>query len=336
MLKNILFNDRMYKINIELICLCYYKNKCGGVFIKNLLLIKNPIAGRNSTRISTDDIIRAFREYDIECFEKTTTCQGDGINIAKKYAADFDAIICCGGDGTYNEVINGLMYAGVDKPVIYLPCGSTNDFANTLSLTKDPHSAAKMYVDGLSNRYDIGTFNDKYFCYIASFGMATEISYSTSQNIKNLFGHSAYLINGFVLKLIPMIKNMKPAHMRIEYDDGVIDDSFYFGAVANTNEISGLFKLEKNDIRMNDGKFELLLVRGSSPRAVADAFVSALRQDYSGDNIFLVKTSKVKITAIDEVPWTLDGEYGGIHKEIDINVLNEQINVVSPKGRFLL
>ena len=228
--------------------------------MNNVLLIRNPIAGRNSTRLSTDDIVRAFREFDIECFEKTTTCQGDGINIAEKNAKDFDAVVCCGGDGTYNEVINGLMKAGVEKPVVYLPCGSTNDFANSLSLTKDPRKAAELYVDGVMNKYDIGTFNDKYFCYIASFGMATEISYNTSQSIKNLFGHSAYLINGFVLKLIPMIKNMKPAHMRIEYDGGVIDDKFYFGAIANTNEISGLFKLEKNNIRMNDGLFELLLV----------------------------------------------------------------------------
>lgn len=304
--------------------------------IKNVLLIRNPIAGRNSTRLSTDDIIRAFREFDVECFEKTTTCHGDGTTIAEKYAKDFDAVVCCGGDGTYNEVINGIMNAGVDKPVIYLPCGSTNDFANSLSLTKNPHKAAELYVDGVMNKYDIGTFNDKYFCYIASFGMATEISYNTSQSIKNLFGHSAYLINGFVLKLIPMIKNMKPAHMRIEYDGGVIDDKFYFGAIANTNEISGLFKLEKNNIKMNDGKFELLLVRGSGPKDVAEAFVSALRQDFSGDNIILVKTEKVKITSYDEVPWTLDGEYGGTHSEIEIDVLKEAVNVVSPKGRFLL
>ena len=306
------------------------------VIINNVLLIRNPIAGRNSTRLSTDDIIRAFREFDVECFEKTTTCQGDGIRISEKYAKDFDAIVCCGGDGTYNEVINGLMNSGVERPVVYLPCGSTNDFANSLSLTKDPRMAAELYVNGVMNKYDIGTFNDKYFCYIASFGMATEISYNTSQSIKNLFGHSAYLINGFVLKLIPMIKNMKPAHMRIEYDGGVIDDKFYFGAIANTNEISGLFKLEKNNIRMNDGLFELLLVRGSGPRDVAEAFVSALRQDFSGDNILLVKTNKVKITTEDNVPWTLDGEYGGIHSEIEIDVLKEAVSVVSPKGRFLL
>lgn len=304
--------------------------------INNVLLIKNPRAGKNSTRINTGEIIRAFRERGIECFEKTTTCQGDAINIAEKYAGNYDAVICCGGDGTYNEVINGLMRADVHNPVIYLPCGSTNDFANSLSLSKDPQKAAQMYVDGLVNKYDIGKFNDKYFCYIASFGLATEISYGTSQRIKNLFGHSAYLINGFVIKLIPMLKNLKAAHMRIEYDDGVIDDKFYFGAIANTNEISGLFKLEKTNIKMNDGKFELLLVRGSGVKDVADVFTSALRQDYTGENIILVKTSKLKITTEDNVPWTLDGEYGGACNEIDVEVLKEAVDVVSPKGRFLL
>lgn len=300
-----------------------------------VLLIKNPIAGRDSKRIETGDIISAFKELDIECFEKTTTCHRDAVEIAKKYSNDFDAVVCCGGDGTYNEVINGMMQAECDKPVIYLPCGSTNDFANTLGISKDPKKAAEMFVEEKMNNFDIGTFNDKYFCYIASFGVATDIAYNTSQKVKNMFGHSAYLLNGFVLRLIPMIKNMKPAHMRIEYDGGVIEDDFYFGAVGNTNEISGLFKLEKYNVKMNDGLFELLLLRGSSPKDVAEAFLSALRQDFTGDNFLLVKTKHVKITTDDEVPWTLDGEYGGAYKEIDIDVIKEKVTVVSPKGRFI-
>lgn len=303
--------------------------------MSKVLLIKNPIAGRDSKRIETGDIISAFKEYDIECFEKTTTCHGDAVEIAKKYSNDFDAVVCCGGDGTYNEVVNGMMQAECDKPVIYLPCGSTNDFANTLGISKDPKKAAEMFVEERTNKFDIGTFNDKYFCYIASFGVATDIAYNTSQKVKNMFGHSAYLLNGFVVRLIPMIKNMKPAHMRIEYDGGVIEDNFYFGAIGNTNEISGLFKLEKYDIKMNDGLFELLLLRGSSPKDVAEAFINALRQDFTGDNFLLVKTKHVKIYTEDDVPWTLDGEYGGVHNEIDIDVLNEAVTVVSPKGKFI-
>lgn len=303
--------------------------------MENVLLIKNPRAGKDSKRIGTGEIISAFKEHGIECFEKTTTCPGDAVNIAQKYASSYDAVICCGGDGTYNEVINGMMLAEADKPIIYLPCGSTNDLAHTLGISNDPHKAAQMYVNGLINKFDVGKFNDKYFSYVASFGIATEIAYSTSQRIKNMLGRSAYLINGFVIRLIPMIKNLKPAYMKIEHDDGVIEDKFYFGAVANTNEISGLFKLEKVGIKMNDGLFELLLVKARSLKDLASVFTNALRQDYSGENVLLLRTSKLKITTEDDVPWTLDGEYGGAHNEIDISVKKEAINVVSPKVKFL-
>ena len=304
--------------------------------MNKVLLVKNPISGKDSKRLDADEIIRAFQAYDIECFEKTTTCCGDAIEITKKYASDYDAIICCGGDGTYNEVVNGMMLAGVDKPIIYLPCGSTNDFAHTLGISKDPVKAAEIYVDGYRNRFDIGKFNDKYFCYIASFGVATDIAYNTSQKIKNMFGHSGYLLNGFVLRLVPMIKNLKAIPMRIEYDGGVIDDKFYFGAIANTNEISGMFKLEKNNIKMNDGLFELLLVKGDGPMDVAEVFVKALMQDYSGENVLLVKTSKVRIITDEGVDWTLDGEYYRSEGNVDVSVLKEKVEVVTPKGRFLL
>lgn len=303
--------------------------------MKNVLLIKNPRAGKDSKRINTGVIINAFKEHDIECFEKTTTCQGDAVNIAQKYASSYDAVICCGGDGTYNEVINGMMLSGADNPIIYLPCGSTNDLAHTLGISNDPHKAVQMYVDGLINKFDIGKFNDKYFSYVASFGIATEIAYATSQRVKNLLGRSAYIINGFIVRLVPMIKNLQPAHMKIEYDDGVIEDKFYFGAVANTNEISGLFKLEKIGLKMNDGLFELLLVKARGLKELATVFTNALRQNYTGDNIVLLRTSKLKITTEDNVPWTLDGEYGGAHNVIDISVKKEAINVVSPKVKFL-
>ncbi len=303
--------------------------------MKNVILIKNPRAGRNSTRIETSEIVAAFKEKGIECLEKTTTCQGHAIEIAREFASKYDAVICCGGDGTYNEVVNGMLESGANVPIIYLPCGSTNDFAHTLGITKDPKMAAQMYVDNMVNKYDVGLFNDRHFCYIASFGVATDISYNTSQNVKNVLGHSAYLINGFVLKLIPMIKNMKPAHMKVEYDGGVIEDDFYFGAIANTNEISGLFKLENENVKMNDGVFELLLVRGMTASNIGKIFMQARKQEYSGENIMLLKTSKIKITTEDDVPWTLDGEYGGAPHEIDISIKQEAVSVVSPKGKFI-
>ena len=304
--------------------------------MKKVLMIINPRAGKNSKRVNTGEIVKAFREFDIECFEKTTTAPGDATIFAKEYAKDFDAVACCGGDGTYNEVLNGLLQAGIDVPIIYMPYGSTNDFANTLGLRRDPKEAARMYVEDMSNRYDIGTFNDKFFSYVASFGLATEIAYSTPQKLKNMLGHTAYMINGFVIKLIPMLKNLKPVHMKIEYDGGVIEDDFIFGAVGNTNEISGLFKLDKCGVKMNDGVLEVILVKKLN--VIKDApviFAKMLQQDYSHEKIEMFKTTKLKITCSDNVPWTLDGEFGGIQNNVDIGVKKQAVEVVSPGCKYL-
>lgn len=304
--------------------------------MKNVLMIINPCAGKNSKRINTGDIVKAFRTRDVECFEKTTTCRGDATQIAKKYADSYDAVICCGGDGTYNEVINGMMLSGADVPLIYIPYGSTNDFANTLGLRGDPEETARMYVDGMINSFDVGKFNDRYFSYVASFGVGTEISYGTSQKVKNIMGHAAYIINGFVVHIIPILAHLKPIHMRIEHDGEVLDDKFLFGAVSNTNEVSGIFKFDKCGIKMNDGLFEVLLVRNLNVAGVLSAFGKLLRQDYTGDQIMMFKTDSLKITTEEDVPWTLDGEYGGSHKEMEIGVCHNAINVVSPKNRFLV
>lgn len=303
--------------------------------MKSVLMIVNPCAGKNSKRVNTGDIVRAFRTKNIECFEKTTTCRGDATEIAKKYASDYDAVVCCGGDGTYNEVINGLMQAKSEVPVLYLPYGSTNDFANTLGLKKDPAVIADMYVNDMINGLDVGKFNDKFFSYVAAFGVGTEYSYSTSQKFKNLLGHAAYIINGFVFHLPHILATLNPVHMKIEHDGGVLEDDFLFGAISNTNEVSGIFKLDKCDIKMNDGVFEVLLVKNIKLHSAFNMFSKVLRQDYSGDKIMVFKTTKLKITTKEEVPWTLDGEYGGAYTEMDIGVCPGAIHVVTPKSQFI-
>ena len=303
--------------------------------MKKVLMIINPCAGKNSKRVNTGDIVRAFRAKNIDCFEKTTTCRGDATEIAKKYAADYDAVVCCGGDGTYNEVVNGMMLAKSSVPILYLPYGSTNDFANTLGIKKDPAAIAQMYVDNMVNGLDVGSFNDKFFTYVASFGVGTEISYGTSQKVKNKLGHAAYIINGFIVHLIPIVANLHAIPMKIEYDGGVIEDKFLFGAVSNTNEVSGIFKFDKCGIKMNDGIFEVLLVKNLKVSSIGSVFTKLLRQNYDDDNLIMFKTDKLKITSEEEVPWTLDGEYGGAYTEMDISVCPKAVNVVTPKGPYI-
>lgn len=304
--------------------------------MKKVLVIINPCAGKDSKRVSAEDVVSAFNKYDVECFVKTTACHGDATEIVKEYHTDFDAVVCCGGDGTYNEVVSGMMLCEAKLPVIYIPCGSTNDFAHSIGISSNPQVAAEMYVNNVVNQFDVASFNEKFYTYVAAFGVGTSFSYNTSQKFKNKLGHSAYIVDGFLLNIVSVVKNLKAYHMRIEYDGGVIEDDFYFGSVANSNKIAGIFKLDKFDVKMNDGQFEVLLVKKSNPLGLLKVFLNtALRQDYSDDDVEFFRTSKLKITASEPVDWTIDGEYAGAAELVDIQNCHNAINLVSPESKFV-
>ncbi len=304
--------------------------------MKNILLVVNPCAGKDSKRINSGDIVNAFKKHGIECSEKMTACHGDAIEITKTYASSHDAVICCGGDGTYNEVVTGMMQSDAQKPLIYIPSGSTNDFATTIGVPSLPETAAQMFIDNGINLFDVGSFNEKYFAYIAAFGVGTSFSYATSQKFKNKLGHAAYIIDGFILNIVSVIKNLKAYHMRIEHDDGIIEDDFYFGAVGNTCKIAGMFNLKQFGIKMNDGQFEVILIKKSNPMTMVKIFLSALRQDFSNENIIVFKTSKLKITSPEAVDWTVDGEYAGAVDNVDIKNEHNAISLVSPDSEILV
>lgn len=304
--------------------------------MKNVLVVINPCAGKDSKRVVAEKIVSALNNHGIDCFVKTTTCHGDATEIVKEYAAEFDGVVCCGGDGTYNEVVNGLMLGEKKLPLVYIPCGSTNDFAQSIGISNNPDIAAQMLVDNIIHQFDVGSLNDKYFTYVAAFGVGTSFSYNTSQKFKNKLGHSAYIIDGLLLNIVSVIKNLKAYHLIIEHDGGIIEDDFYFGAVGNTNKIAGLFKLDEFNIKMNDGVFEVLLVRKSTVPGLFKVFLStSLMQDYSGKDIEFIRTSKLKITSAEPIDWTVDGEYAGAHTFVDVQNFHNAINLVSPESKFL-
>lgn len=297
---------------------------------KKVLLIINPCAGKNSKRIGALDIMNKLSSADFDFEVRTTRCQGDATTIVKEIGADYDMIICCGGDGTLNETINGLLRLDKRIPVGYVPSGSTNDLATSLGIPIDVGKASDLILSGKKNGYDVGSFNGRYFNYVASFGAGVEMAYNTPQALKNLFGHTAYVINGFVIKLIPMLANFKPKHMIIEYDGGVIEDDFYFGALSNSTSVAGLFKYDNQNIKLNDGCFELLLVRGLKRNIeVFSMLKKVIHQDYDGERIMLIKTKHVKITGDKEIPWTLDGEFGGNHKDAELSVIHNAFDIYS-------
>ncbi|MBR6701737.1 MAG: hypothetical protein IKI78_01200, partial [Clostridia bacterium] len=206
----------------------------------------------------------------------------------------------------------------------------TNDLANTIGLPTDIKKSTDTIIAGKTHTYDLGYFNNRFFCYVASFGVGVEYSYNTPQKMKNLLGHNAYIINGFVIHLIPALRSIKPIHIKIEYDDNVIEDDFYFGAISNSTSVAGMFKFDKNDIRLDDGKFELLLVRRlSSPLEAFSMFKQIKKREFDGNKILFLKSSNIKMTFDKGVPWTLDGEYGGSPKEVRFSVLQKAIDIIS-------
>ena len=294
---------------------------------RNVLLIVNPCAGRTKSRDGTFDIVNKFSTNDYEFSIHTTTCQGDATNIVRKNYDDKQLVVCCGGDGTLNETINGVMDMPNRLPIGYIPTGSTNDLATTLGIPTDINKATDLIMSGHTNSYDLGLFNNRYFSYVASFGAFTKSSYATSQKMKNRLGHMAYILNG-----IGELKNIRAIHMKIEYDGGVLEDDFMFGSVSNSTSVAGLFRFKPEDVKLNDGIFELLLVKKISLASVPIALGKVRAQQYDGKQIIFLRTSKVKITSDESVAWTLDGEYGGAHKTVMIHVLEKAVEICSPEN----
>lgn len=299
---------------------------------KKVLLIVNPCSGKTKSRAGTFDIVDKFSKSDYEFSIHSTKCQGDATNIVRDELEGHDLVVCCGGDGTLNETINGVIDMPKRVPIGYLPAGTTNDLASSIGLPTSIKEAADVIIDGHTNDYDIGLFNNRCFCYVASFGAFARSSYSTPQKLKNKLGHTAY-----VAAAIPQVFEIHPTKMRIEYDGGVIEDEFMFGAISNSLSVGGFFKLPKDKVKFNDGQFEVLLVRKVHMTSLFSVLSKVRSQKYDGKQIIMFQTRKLKITAPDEaVAWTLDGEFGGNHHDVMVNVLERAVEIYSPENPMFL
>lgn len=302
---------------------------------RKMLVIINPCAGRTKSKQGTFDIVDILSTLNYDFNLKTTTKRGDATEYAAKYGSDYDVILCCGGDGTLNETVNGVMKLEEKKPVGYIPTGSTNDLAATIGIPSDIRNAVQLIVTDQKNTYDIGKFNDRHFCYVATFGVGSEFSYTTPQKLKNMFGYSAYMMNSFLLHGVKLLKSIKPIHMTIEHDGGVIDDEFFFGAISNSTSVAGLFTYDRNDVRLNDGKFELLLVRKVTSVANAAEMLKRMQKhDYNCDQIMFLHTEKLKIHTDNAVEWSLDGEFGGAHTDVDFSISQKGVEIFSPQNEL--
>ena len=292
--------------------------------MKHLLLILNPTSGMRKAAKNLTDIISIFNRADYNTHVYVTAYHGDAVKVVHQLGGDMDIIVCCGGDGTLNETVTGVIEAGLDVPIGYIPSGSTNDFASSLHLSGDVVEAAGQIISGSETAYDVGKFGDRYFTYIASFGAFTKASYSTPQNIKNTLGHMAYVLEG-----MQELTALRPEHIRMELDGETVEDDFLFGAVCNSTSVGGILKLKPDLVDMADGKFEILLIRAPRDLQELHECVMALHnQTYNCAMITFRSASAVRVLGNPEMAWSLDGEKADGCGEITIENLHRRIILI--------
>lgn len=294
--------------------------------MKNLLLIINPCAGQRKANKVLPEIIRIFLDAGYRCETYVTAAAGDATEYVADNAKNFDRVVCIGGDGTLNETIAGLLKAKVDLPIGYIPAGTTNDYASSLSLSADVLQAARDAVEGDVRTLDVGTFNGRYFTYTASCGAFTRASYSTPQNLKNSLGHLAYVLEG--IKDLP---SLKPFHLKVETDECVLEDDFLFCSVTNSTSVGGILKLDSQMVALNDGRFEVMLVRNpATPLQLSTILHGLTTVDLPNEMIHFFSAMRICVTCDSPMEWTLDGERAEGAPQVEMQNLHSAVRIVIP------
>ena len=293
---------------------------------KRCLIVVNPCAGRRKGLRALPKLHRLFDDAGYSVTDHVTASRGDGRAFVE-HAEGFDMILCVGGDGTLNEVITGVLRSGRNVPVGYIPAGSTNDFARSLGIPYKPMKAAKQILSEPPMKLDIGYYGDRYFTYVASFGIFTRTSYSAPQKLKNAIGHLAYILHG-----IREVVHIHPVDAEVESSDGkIIRDRFIFGSFSNSTSFGGVLRLNPADVDFSDGMFEMMLIRPPKNARQLSRCLRALRKGkpYDSEQISFFRGEKVKLRfSGGDAPFSLDGEYAEGKNELEIGVLHQPITML--------
>lgn len=292
---------------------------------KKLLFIFNPKSGKGQIKNQLLTIIDTFVKNDYEVTVYPTQNPGDAREKIPRVAAEYDRIVCSGGDGTLDEVVTGLMHCDADIPLGYIPAGSTNDFAQSLQIPGNMLQAAQTAVNGKLFPCDVGGFNEDYFVYVAAFGLFTDVSYQTNQRLKNIFGHVAY-----ILESAKRLYDIPSYCLDVRVNGEHIKDEFVYGMISNSVSVGGLKNITGQDVQLDDGEFEVTLIRMPQNPIQLNEIIANLLKPRAADTpyIYNFKTNHLEITCEDYVPWTLDGEYGGEHREVVIDAHHREITFI--------
>ena len=294
--------------------------------MKRATLIINPVAGKKRIKSELFSVIQKFNNAGYILTVRMTQGKGEATEIASELTKDHcDLVVCAGGDGTLNEVICGIMRSGSKLPIGYIPCGSTNDFAQSMKLPTNILAACDKIINGKASSFDIGLFGGKRnFSYIASFGAFTETSYNTPQSMKNALGHFAY-----VLESVKSLANIKPYKVTVKTDDRSVSDNYIFGAVANSTSIAGILKLKPDEVDTNDGVFEVILAKKPKSAAEFNELIGAVfTANLKSPMLDYFKASEIEVIAQDKISWTLDGERMDGAERIVIRNLHDKIKLI--------
>ena len=290
---------------------------------KKLLFVYNPKAGKEKIRESLADVLDIFAEADYDMTVVPTRRRDEAREVVRDRKRDYDLVVCSGGDGTLDETVTGMIQSGFSTPVGYIPAGSTNDYGESLGLSRNMAEAARTAIAGRDYACDMGSFNDDIFVYIAAFGLFTDVSYETDQAMKNVLGHMAYVLEG-----MKRLSNVRSYPLKITHDGEVIEDEFIFGMITNSRSVGGFKNITGKNVEMDDGLFEVTLIKmPTNPVELSAILNSLVNRDVDTDMMYCFRTSELTVESEEPLAWTLDGENGGAHEKALIKNLHKTVQI---------
>lgn len=295
--------------------------------MKKLLFVYNPNAGKGLLKPKVSDVVDIFVKAGYEVVIYPTQCYHDAYKKVVDCKGKYDLVVCSGGDGTIDEVVTAMMHREKKMPIGYIPTGTTNDFASSLHIPRHILAAADNAVNGVRFACDVGGFNDQTFVYIAAFGLFTDVSYQTDQAIKNVFGHLAYVLEG-----AKRLFNVPSYRLKVTHDGEVIEGKFMYGMVTNSRSVGGFRNLVGQKVLFDDGLFEVTLIKTpKNPVELNEIVAALLIEQFDSKYMYTFKTNEITFESEKEIPWTLDGEFGGDHDNVTIRNECKEIEIMVPR-----
>lgn len=292
--------------------------------MKKMLFIYNPNSGMGLLKPKLSDVLDIFVKGGYEVTVYPTQKYHDAVRKMGEYEEQYDLVACSGGDGTLDEVVTGMMKREDKVPIGYIPAGTTNDFASSLHISKNMLEAADTVVNGVPFACDVGEFNEDYFVYIAAFGLFTDVSYETKQSMKNVLGHLAYILEG-----TKRIFNIPSYRIKVTHDGETIEDEFIYGMVTNSRSVGGFKGITGKNVVFDDGKFEVTLFKTPrNPMELNEILGALALRKINPKRMYSFKTNEVHFETEEEIPWTLDGEFGGVHEEVVVKDCQKALEIM--------